>query len=114
MEVWLTSNTLPFSYDCSVSVNYKTEFYPSCSRPHSSGSFELSFFFQDGQWIQFLSLGEKAVMEEKKRNRVKRNLLRRILFCNQDTLQRTCSHLSASVRKTEALKETNLPKENLL
>lgn len=66
MEVWLASDTLPFSYDCSVSVNYKTEFYPSCSRPHSSGSFELSFFFQDGQWVQFLSLGEKAVMEKKK------------------------------------------------
>lgn len=66
MEVWLASDTLPFSYDCSVSVNYKTEFYPSCSRPHSSRSFELSFFFQDGQWVQFLSLGEKAVMEKKK------------------------------------------------
>lgn len=50
--MWLASDTLPFSYDCGISV--------------SSGSFELSFSFQGSQWVQFLSLGEKAVMGEKK------------------------------------------------
>jgi hypothetical protein len=53
--------------------------------------------------------GAGGVCEEK--------ALNRILFCNQDALQRTRGHLSASVRKknkTQALKETNLLKDNLL